>query len=348
MKTILLILAAVVICFTAYAATDARDGVWTAEVDGDTLHVSLFRNRDKDNRWGGNMFGFQLPLASVTLTPAQANATASDVKFTLTRSAGTIAFDGHFAEGKGAGHYHFTPNDAFVKEMQSLGFTDFSDNKLLIFAAEDFSPQTVKELRALGYEVTQREVVDAAIFHINGAAVNEFARLGYPNLSFRELVDMRVGNVDAAYITAMRDLGFSTSSAHQVSEMAILGVKPAYVKELRAAGLADLSPRQITDLRIGNINAEKIAAYKKLGYDLTPHQLSDFGIHHVTPEMITELRAIGYTNISAHDLIEMKIFGVTPDYIRKMEKAGYHAVPVEKLIKLKMSGLEKEVEKNFR
>lgn len=342
MKSVLLILAAIAVCFAAYAATDARNGVWTAEVEGDTVQLTLFRGDEKNRPgWGGSMFGVEIPLASVSgLTSSQANAAASDVNFTLTRAAGSIAFDGRFSSGNGAGHYRFTPNETFIKEMESLGYNDFSDNKLLLFAAEDFRPETIRELRALGYEMSQRDVTDAAVFHINAAAVKEYARLGYSNLRFRELVDLRVGRVDADYINGMKALGFGTSSAKEVANMAILGVTPAYVKELRAAGLTDLSPHQITDLRIGHINAAKIAEYKKLGFDLSPSQLRDFGIHHVTSEYIAEMRALGYKDLSAHDLIQMRIFNVTPEYIRQMEKAGYHGVPVEKLIKLKMSGLD--------
>lgn len=348
MKTALLILLAAAICFAVYAASDSRDGVWTAEVnaEGTALQITLFRG-DRDGHAGAgrhgmnNVMGFELSLASLTgLTNAEIKSTAANVQFALSRPAGSIRFEGRFANGIGAGNFKFAPAEPFVRDMASLGYTAFKDDDLLMFATTEFSPQTVRDLRALGYQPTQREIEEVAIFRIDAPAIKEFARLGYPNLTLRELVNFRVGKVDAAYIDGMRALGYRDVSAHKLASLAILGVTPAYVRELRAAGLQNLTPQETEQLRIGNITVEKINEYKKLGYTLTPRELSDFGIHGVTPKTIEELRAMGYPSLTAHQLIEMRIFGVTPDYIRKVEASGYKAVPVDKLIKLRMSGAD--------
>jgi hypothetical protein len=346
-----LILCAIAICFTAYAATtDSRSGVWTAslrEDDPATLEVSLFqgKNKSKSNHWRGynNIMGFDVPLAGVSgLAATDVNSNAANVQFSLIRPAGTIRFEGRFSEGNGAGNFRFTPNETFVREMESLGYKEFTDDDLLVLAAHDFAPQTIRDLRQLGYEPTRKEVVELAIFRINAAFVRDMARLGYPDLTMRELVNMRVGRVDAAYVNGMRELGYKLS-AREVANLAILGVTPAYIRELKSAGLTNLSAREAENLRIGRITAKRVEEYRRLGYDLEPRKLGDFGIHGVTPQFIEELRALGYKDISARQLIDMKIHGVTPDYIRKMEKAGYKGVPVEKLMKLRQSGVDKEL-----
>ena len=350
MKTAILILLAVAICFSVYAASDMRSGVWTAELTaGTTLQMTLFQgNREADlgrnHRGMNHTMGFELSLSSLTgLTAADIKSSAANVQFTLTRPAGTISFEGRFANGDGAGNFKFAPSEPFVRDMASLGYTSFADDDLLVFATTEFSPQTVRDLRALGYQPSQREIEEVAIFKINANAIKEFARLGYTNLTLRGLVNLRVGNVDAAYVNDMRALGYADISANKLANLAILGVTPAYVRELRAAGLTDLTPQQTENLRIGNITAAKIDLYKHLGLTLSPHELSDFGIHGVTPKNIEELRAMGYANLTPRQLIEMRIFGVTPDFIRKMEASGYKAVPVDKLIKIKMSGAEELV-----
>jgi hypothetical protein len=347
MKFTLLILCAIGICFGAYAATnDSRSGVWTAtlrEDDPSTLEISIFQGKKRTNEWRGynNIMGFDVPLAEVTgLAPSDIGAAAANVQFVLVRPAGTIRFDGRFAEGDGAGNFRFTPSDTFLREMDTLGYKDFTDDDLLVLAAHDFAPQTVRDMRALGYELTRKEVIELAIFRITANTVREFARLGYANLTLRELVNMRVGRVDAAYVNGMRELGY-TLSAREVANLAILGVTPAYVRELKTAGLTNLSAREAENLKIGHITAKRIDEYRRMGYSLEPRQLSDFGIHGVTPQYIEELRALGYKDIPASKLIEMKIFGVTPDYIRKLEGAGYKGVPVEKMIKMRMSGMVK-------
>ena len=351
MKTCLLILCAVGFCFGAYAAGDVRNGVWTAELrddDRSSLQMTMFygKEREGSGHWGrggmSNIMGVDVPLASATgLTAADLSAAAANVQFTIARPAGTIHFEGRFANGTGAGSYRFTPNEAFVREMDSLGYKDFSDSDLLVFAAHDFAPQTIRDLRSLGYEPSRQQVLEIAIFRITANVVREYARLGYSNLTFRELVNFRVGRVDAAYIAGMREAGYTDLPAQKLANLAILGVTPAYVRDLKAAGLADLSARDAENLRIGGITPKRIDEYRRLGYTLTLRELGDFGIHGVTAQFIEELRGLGYANIPARQLIEMKIFGVTPDYIRKMERAGYRNVPVEKLIKLKMSGADK-------
>jgi len=348
MKCTLFILCAVAVCFTAYAATnDFRSGVWTASLDTDdpgSLEISMFQGKRDNREWRGynNMMGFDVPLASITgLAASDINASAANVQFSIVRAAGTIRFEGRFSDGNGAGNFRFTPNEGFVREMESMGYKDFTDNDLIVFAAHDFAPQTIRDLRQLGYEPTRKEVVELAIFRITAAVVKEYTRLGFPNLSIRELVNMRVGRVDAAFVNGMRELGYKDMTAREVANLAILGVTPAYVRELRSAGLTDLTPKQAENLRIGHISAARISEYRKLGYDLEPRQLSDFGIHGVTPQFIEELRAMGYKDLPAKTLIEMKIFGVTPDYIRKLEKMGYKTVPIEKMITLRQSGMIK-------
>ena len=96
MKTALLILLAVAVCFTIYAATDSRNGVWTAELntDGTTLQMTIFRgnheSRSGIHRGGwNNTMGFELSLASLTcLSIADIKSTAANVQFTMTRPAG--------------------------------------------------------------------------------------------------------------------------------------------------------------------------------------------------------------------------------------------------------------------
>src|SRR5205814_1252171 len=160
------------------ATTDARAGVWTAslhENDPRTLEISLFQGK---NNWPGgerhgfnNIMGFDVPLSDATgLAPTDIAAQAANVQFAMTRPAGTIRFEGRFSEGNGAGSFRFAPNDDFVREMDSLGIKDLTDDDLLVLAAHDFAPQTLRELRSMGYDLaTRREVVEVAIFRINAA-----------------------------------------------------------------------------------------------------------------------------------------------------------------------------------
>jgi hypothetical protein len=347
MKTLLFVVIAIAVCFSVYAASDARTGVWTADLRDDRLQMTLFRGKEAGERRGigfgfNNIMGFDEPLGAYSgLSKSDLLSSAANVQFMLRRPAGQIAFEGRVANGTGAGHFHFTPNDGFVREMETLGYRDFADEELLLFAAHDFSPQTIRDLRAMGYQPTRHEVEEIAIFRITPELLREFARVGYANLTLREAVNFRVGRVDAAYINDIRALGYGSLTARQMADMAIIGVTPAYVRELRAAGLTDLTSRQLTDLRVGHITAQRISDYRRLGYtNLGLHELGEMGIQSVTPKFIEELRALGYDKLTPRQLVEMKIFGVTPDYIRKLNEKGYANVPVDKLLKLRESGAD--------
>jgi hypothetical protein len=153
----LLVFVAVMMCFSAYAATERGGSVWTAEVDGDSLQVTIFTCDGE--RVHGGITALDAPVKAFSgLSPADVSASASNVRFELRRAAGTIAFDGRFSEGTGAGHFRFTPSEAFLREMDALGYRGFTDEEVLMFAANDFSPRVIRELRAMGYQPTQREL----------------------------------------------------------------------------------------------------------------------------------------------------------------------------------------------
>ncbi|HEX7192012.1 MAG TPA: hypothetical protein VF381_10630 [Thermoanaerobaculia bacterium] len=315
MKGLLFVLVALLLAFGAYAATsthDARSGVWTAEVlDGAKLNMSVFTGRS-DTHWGNNISGFTLPL-----TRFEGLSTADGpTKFSLRAPAGTIAFDGHFDALKGAGHFTFAPSDAFVREMGSLGYSEFRDDELLTFTTTDFSADTLRGLRSMGYEISRRDLDEIAVFHITPEAIHEYARAGYPNLTMREVVNFRVGRVTPEYIAQMRELGYDSIPARELGEMAVIGVKPEYVRELRGAGLTNLTPRELTDLRIGRITAKRIDEYRSLGYDhLTARQLSEMGIMNVTADYIRQMQGIGVTDL--RKLIELKTNGASDILLKK-------------------------------
>jgi hypothetical protein len=314
MKGLLFALAALLLAFAALAATthDSRSGVWTAEVlDDGKLNVSIFTGRS-DSHWGNNVSGLTLPLARFEgLTTANGPS-----KFTLRAPAGTIALEGHFDDGKGAGHFTFTPSDSFVRDMGSLGYSDFKDEELLTFTTSDLSPDTIRGLRSMKYDISRRELDEVAVFHITPDVIREYGRAGYPDLTMREVVNFRVGRVTPAYISEMRGLGYDKISARQLGDIAILGVRPDYIRELRGAGLTNLTARELEDLRVGNITAKKIDEYRAAGYsDLTARQLSEMGIMHVTPDYIRQMRAIGVSDL--RKMIELRTTGAAEILLKK-------------------------------
>jgi len=309
MKRNLLILA--LLFFASFAsAADSRTGVWSARLDGDALYVNLVRPSPPSphHEYGTNNIGTNISFASISgLTKADVAAPAKDVQFTFNAPAGTIAFDGRFSNGLGAGNFRFTPSGAFLGEMESLGYSGFKDDEVLMFALESFRPQTIRDLRALGYTIEKKQIDEIAIFKVDASAVREYGALGYPNLPLRDLVQFRIGHIDAAFVKGIREL-FGDVSAHDLAQLGILRVTPDYVREMQGAGLKALTPKEATELKIANITAAKIADYRRLGFNLTPHELQEFGLFKVTPQFIEEARARDGKDLTPRQLIDMKIF----------------------------------------
>jgi hypothetical protein len=317
MRTLLLTAAVVLTAFAALAASELRSGVWTAEMDRDGLNITLFQGR----RHNSNMMSLTIEVPKLSgLSPEAIASGGAEVKFALVRAAGVFAFDGHFANGKGAGHFEFTPDASFLRDMEQLGYTGFRDDDIVLFAAEDLTPASIRGLKDMGYTISRKDLEEVAVFHVTPALIKEYASLGYPGLTLREVVDLRVGNVDAGYINAMRALGFDHMSAGQLADLAIQNVTPRYVREMRAI-YPSLKPHELEDLKIANITPERIETFRKAGYpNLTPEQLSEFGLQNVTAEYIDSLRKIGYDKLTPQQLIDLRVAGVTPEYIRQMHQ----------------------------
>jgi hypothetical protein len=264
MKTLLFfLLVALLLAFTAHAGSyDVRSGVWTAELKGDRLDMTIFRGSREGQR-GMNLMGVEVALADLGLAKSDAESPAANVTFSLKREAGTVAFDGRFATGDGAGQYKFAPNDAYERELNALGYNEISDNDMLVFATHDLRIATIRDLIAAGQKPQRRQLDEIAVFHITAALLREYAALGFPDLTIRDAVQMRVGSIDAKFVNALRELGYTNLSAHQISEMGILGATPAYIEELRKLGYQDLTPRQLIDMKIHDVTPAYIRSMKK-------------------------------------------------------------------------------------
>ena len=75
-----------------------------------------------DGDW--NM-GQTFPVDELAGLPANDDRfTVTSIKFDLRREAGTLAMEGAFRDGRGAGLFTFTPRPEYAAEMKSLGFSD--------------------------------------------------------------------------------------------------------------------------------------------------------------------------------------------------------------------------------
>lgn len=267
MKPFILTALALLLAFAALAATsgsDSRSGVWTADIRDTKVQMTVFtgsRQSRNGHSFSSNNMGFSLPLSRFEgLTGAD-----GDAKFAIRAAAGVMAFDGHFSDAKGAGHFTFTPSEAFVREMAAMGYTEFRDDEVLMFATTDFQPAQVRALKSMGYEIRQRDLDEIAVFHITPEIIHDYERAGYSNLPLRTIVDLRVGNVDDAYISAIKGLGYTDVAARDLAEMAILGVTPKYIEALSAMGYDHIPAKRLVEMRALGVDAAYIKEMTAIG-----------------------------------------------------------------------------------
>ena len=301
------------------AASRGLVGSWTAGVPedrADRMYLSLHMGSHEHSSSTFDRSQF------TGLTSAQVNsATRVQVEFELRREAGTIAFEGLFRDGRGAGEFTFVPNRELPRMLRSLGveFTSkrgSEDEELFTLAMFDVSTDFIRSLQAVGYTVPLEQYEQFRIFDVNPKYVREMAATGFDHLSAEKLVETRIH-----------------------------GASPEYIREMRAAG-NDLSLDEYIQSRIFQITPEFAAEMGRAGYTNLDHDmLVQFRIHGVTPAFVREIRQLGYSRVPAEDLVAMRIHGVTPEFIRRVEAAGYRKVPVEKLVQMRIFNIEPEMVK---
>ena len=304
------------VCLLASPVSAAIDGAWTANLNTkhpDRLSITMTSAESRH-------MGVTRPIAEFGLTPAQLNAASSaPVRFELRREAGTIAFDGTFAKGNGAGQFHFTPQPAALDAIRNLGI--------------DMEPEKKRKERS-----EEDTLFTLAIFDVSTTFIRTMIAEGF-KVSLDQYVAMRIFDVTPEYIHEMRSLGFRDIDDDDLIATRIHGVTPQYIRETRAAGW-DLDLDELQATRIHGATPEFAAAMKRLGYDLSQKDLVAFRIHGVTPEFIESMRKLGYSDLTAKQLVTMRIHGVTPKFIAEVEQAGYVKVPVDKLVAMRIHGID--------
>ena len=122
MKQLLLILSFVPMTFGSQAVTTV-DGTWRSDSQN-------YWTRDRGERWVSLQLqrrddernGFSVPAQDV---PALVDdRAAGPVRFTLTRDAGTFAFEGRIDAGRGSGTFQFSANPDYLSGMARLGYAN--------------------------------------------------------------------------------------------------------------------------------------------------------------------------------------------------------------------------------
>jgi len=236
------------------AAEEAVTGRWM--IDGsplpDRVQLTLHWSRGS----GGSTNSFPIPITQLRgLDRRQMDSPeGATLRFEIARDAGTLACEGYFKHGNGAGVFTFSPDATFVSDMRGLGYSGLSQEQIFSMAVHDVSRAYVRGLRSLELSnVPADELIAMRIHNVTLEYIRELQSLGYAKLEPDQLVTMRIHGVETDFIRALNQLGYRAVSPDELVTMRIHGVTPDYIRNLRHHGMNSLSIDQLVSLRIHGI-----------------------------------------------------------------------------------------------
>ena len=226
MTRIALVTLSVFTLASAALAEETITGQWMIDpfpIEG-KVQLTLHRGSEHSQMTSSSALGLDQLRG---LARAQMDASSgTNVHFEIARNAGTLACEGFFRSGKGAGTFTFSPSTSFVGEMRSLGYDSLSTEMVFSMAVHDVTTQYVRDMRSLGVQPHSSE----------------------------QLITMRIHKVSVDYVRELKGLGFNDLSADRLVTMRIHGVTPDFITHLQSRGMKNLTVDQLVSLRIHGID----------------------------------------------------------------------------------------------
>lgn len=292
-----------------FAAAKDLEGEWTARTS--TKHpgeLQLNFTRRSDGGYNNNGNTYKVSEIKGLAADALTATARLDVQFTIERDAGTLACDGMFRDGMGAGFWKFIPNNGFRAEMKNRGYGPLTDEEMLRATFSDLRVKYIDELKSAGFtDLDFKSVVRASNHDVTLAYIREMRSSGYPDLTMDQLIRARNHDVDAAYLRQVRDMGFDKQSLDTVIRMQNHEITPDFIASMKSAGFADLTIEQLIRLKNHDVTAQFVNDIKAEGYpDIAPETAARLMSHEVDREFIRKAKAQGYTNVSLEQIVRLK------------------------------------------
>jgi hypothetical protein len=194
------------------------------------------------------------PLSTFTgLALADFEHEGAHLEARIIAEAGTISCSGEVHGATLTGDFTFTPNPAFVAQMERLGFTDFSSHKLEAYTLFHIDTAWVQQLQAAGVtEMDSGNLIALHIFKISPEFVRSMDALGYAHLSAGKLIAFGVQGVTPDEVKQYVALGYKPS-ADELIQMRIFKVTPDFIRRMESRGFARPTIAKLVQIRIFNL-----------------------------------------------------------------------------------------------
>lgn len=232
------------------APLHARCSIGPSDRDG---QFSL-RVWDGDDCAGGHQCSSNFnndPFSRLTgITPADLSREGQSFTATMDAEAGTFTCSGSIRGGVLTGNATFTPNQAFVDRMESMGFTGYDSEKLEACAFIGVESAWVKSLQQTGVKgLTIDNLIALRIFNVNPQYIASLTELGYPMPDADKLIALRVQKVDPEEVRQIRALGFQPT-LDELIQIRIFGITPEFIRTMQSRGFKNLTLAKLVQIKI--------------------------------------------------------------------------------------------------
>ena len=325
---------------TAAVAEPRLPGTWSIRSSQTARFVHLRLTESSDSSYGSTISIERLE----GLSPAVLAGGGGVVQFSLRRDAGTMAFEGTFRSGVGAGTYTFTPSASFSAELAKRGFAQPASTDQYMLARDDIGFAFLDELTAQGYARPDlAQLVQSALHGVDLDYLQDMGRLGYRLGFVQALIAQRDHGVSPQFVRELRAQGLTGLSSDDLLRARNHGVSAEYVRELGALGYQNLSLDELVRLRNNGVSAEYVRELEALGYrNLSRDEVIRLRNNGVSAEYVRELGALGYRNLSRDEVIRLRNHGVDAEYVRQLKTLGYDRLSIDELVDLRNRGVTPE------
>jgi hypothetical protein len=206
------------------------------ECNGERHCGSSFSNESMDRFTGISLADLQRNGASLTAT--------------LTAEAGTFVCSGTVQNGELSGTSVFTPNVAFVEQMDRMGYTGLDSEKLEAYAfigVDSAWAQSIKETGINGVNIDN--LLALRIFKIDPTYIHSITVLGYDLPTADQLIGLKVQGVNAEEVRQIRALGFQPT-LDELIQIRIFHITPDFIQRMQERGLKNLTIAKLVQIRI--------------------------------------------------------------------------------------------------
>lgn len=166
--------------------------------------------------------------------------------------AGEMRCTGTVHDAALRGTYTFTPDPAFAKKMESMGFDSDAQtpDRLQSYAMLDITTEWVKEMKDAGVaEMNSHNIMGLKALKVDPAYVKAMAAAGYPELRAQKLTSMKAVGVNPEKVQAIRAMGYSPTQ-EQLVQMCVFKIDADFVQRMKARGFQNPTIAQLIKIKI--------------------------------------------------------------------------------------------------